>query len=265
MLTWTGINLDLNQTRSITLLLVVGSAAGEGEYVNTAQAINSINNDPTSGIASATVQVVPDPTFDCTDVIGKVFDDNNHDGYQGENEPGIAGVQVATARGLRVTTDEYGRFHVTCALIANELRGSNFIMKVDDRSLPSGYRITTENPRVQRATRGKMLKFNFGATIHRVVRLDLTGSVFEADSTELRPQWVSRIDMLLEELQKKPSILRLSYLADNETESAVDDRLDRINDIVSNRWQQLNCCYKLTIEKEVFWRKGRPSNELKFD
>ncbi|MCP4472068.1 MAG: DUF11 domain-containing protein, partial [Gammaproteobacteria bacterium] len=264
-LTWTGIKLDPNETRSITLLLVVGSAAGEGEYVNIAQTINSLNNDPTSGIATATVRVVPDPTFDCTDVIGKVFDDRDHDGYQGENEPGIAGVQVATARGLRVTTDEYGRFHVTCAVIANELRGSNFIMKVDDRSLPSGYRITTENPRVERATRGKMLKFNFGATIHRVVRLDLVDGVFEPGSTELRPQWASRIDMLLEELQKAPSILRLSYLADNETESTVDDRLERINDIVSNRWQQLYCCYKLTIEKEVFWRKGRPSSELRFD
>ena len=264
-LTWININVNANQIRVIKLLLVPGSGVGEGEYVNTARVINSITGEAASGIASATVRIVPDPSFDCTDVIGKVFDDKNLNGYQDENENGLAGVQVATARGLRVTTDGSGRFHITCALVANEIRGSNFIIKVDDRTLPSGYRITTENPRVQRATRGKMMKFNFGATIHRVVRLDLANGVFEAGATDLRPQWVSRIDMLLVELQKTPSILRLSYLAENETESEVKDRLRSISDLISGRWQELNCCYRLSIEKEVFWRKGRPSDRLTFE
>jgi len=218
--------------------------------------INSQNNEPFSGIASATVQVIPDPTFDCTDIIGKVFDDKNTNAYQDDGEVGLPGVQVATVRGLRVTTDKHGRFHITCAIVANEVRGSNFIMKVDDRTLPSGYRITTENPRVQRATRGKMLKFNFGASIHRVIRLDLAGGVFEKGSTDLRPQWKSRIDMLITELQKDASILRLTYLAENESESEVENRLDAIEDLISDRWQEINCCYKLMIETEVFWRKG---------
>ena len=218
-----------------------------------------------SGVASATVRVIPDPSFDCSDIIGKVYDDANMNMYQDEGEKGIAGTQVATARGLRVTTDEHGRFHITCAVVPDEVRGSNFIIKLDERTLPSGYRITTENPRVQRATRGKMLKFNFGAAIHRIVRLDLADGVFEKDSTELRPQWRSRIDMLIIELQKDPSILRLSYLGENETESEVDDRLDAIEDLISDRWEQLNCCYKLTIEKEVFWRKGNPSDRKTFD
>jgi uncharacterized repeat protein (TIGR01451 family) len=265
VLTWQNMTVAINSNVEIKLLLVVGSGVGEGEYVNTAQAINSANNEPFSGVASATVNVIPDPTFDCTDIIGKVFEDKNNNAYQDDGETGIAGVQVVTARGLRVTTDAHGRFHITCAVVANETRGSNFIMKVDDRSLPSGYRITTENPRVQRATRGKMLKFNFGAAIHRVVRLDLADGVFEKDSTELRPQWRSRIDMLIIELQKDASILRLSYLGENETESEVDDRLDAIEELISDRWEHINCCYKLTIEKEVFWRKGNPSDRMEFE
>jgi hypothetical protein len=59
----------------------------------------------------------------------------------------------------------------------------------------------TENPRVQRATRGKMIRFNFGATIHRVVRIDIADGVFEPDTTELRIQWRPKIDQLLEELK----------------------------------------------------------------
>jgi uncharacterized repeat protein (TIGR01451 family)/fimbrial isopeptide formation D2 family protein len=264
LLTWPGLSVGINESRVIKLLLVVGSGVGEGEYVNTARAINTFTGGDVSGVATATVRVIPDPTFDCTDVIGKVFDDKNLNSYQDQGERGIPGVQVATARGLRVTTDSNGRFHITCAIVANEVRGSNFIMKLDDRTLPSGYRVTTENPRVQRATRGKMLKFNFGTAIHRVVRLDLADGVFEKNSTELRPQWRSRIDLLITELQKEGSILRLSYLAENESEDEVDDRLDAIEDLVSDRWKDLDCCYKLVIEKEVFWRKGSPSAGREF-
>ena len=264
-LTWPNLDVEVNASRVIKLLLVVGSGVGEGEYVNTAQIINARTGEAFSGVASATVQVIPDPTFDCTDIIGKVYDDANNNAYQDQGEKGLPGVQLATARGLRVTTDAHGRFHITCAVVPNEVRGSNFIMKLDDRTLPSGYRMTTENPRVQRATRGKMLKFNFGATIHRVVRLDLADGVFQKGSTELRPQWLSRIDMLITELEKDPSILRLSYLGENETESEVDDRLDAIEELISDRWQELDCCYKLTIETEVFWRKGNPSDRKGFE
>jgi hypothetical protein len=137
-------------------------------------------------------------------------------------------------------------------------------MKLDDRTLPSGYRITTENPRVQRATRGKMMKFNFGAAIHRVVRLDLADGVFEKDTNDLRPQWHSRIDLLMTELQKDPSVLRLAYLGENEAESEVDDRLAAVEELIAERWKALDCCYRLTIETEVFWRKGNPSNRMGF-
>jgi hypothetical protein len=110
-----------------------------------------------------------------------------------------------------------------------------------------------------------MLKFNFGTAIHRVVRLDLADGVFEKGSTELRPQWESRIELLITELQKEGSILRLSYLGENESEDEVENRLDAIEDLISDRWQQLDCCYKLTIEQEVFWRKGSPSERKRFE
>jgi len=118
VLTWSNLRVDINESRVIKLLLIVGSGVGEGEYVNTARAIDSFTNQGVSGVASATVRVIPDPTFDCSDVVGKVFDDKNLNSYQDEGERGIPGVQVATARGLRVTTDAHGRFHITCAIVA---------------------------------------------------------------------------------------------------------------------------------------------------
>jgi hypothetical protein len=238
--------------------LVVGSGVSEGEYVNRALVRNTAVGTAVSGEATATVRVIPDPTFDCTDVIGKVFDDRNLNARQDKGEKGLPGVRVVTARGLIATTDEHGRFHITCAAVPDEDRGSNFILKLDERSLPSGFRLTTENPRVQRATRGKMLRFNFGATIHRVVRIDITDGVFEPDTSELRLQWEAKIDQLLAELKKGPSLLRLSYLADVEREGLVRERLASLKREISRQWDRSGGGYRLSVETEIFWRRGAP-------
>ncbi len=244
--------------RTLKLLLVVGSGVAEGEYVNRALALNSILGTAVSGEASATVRVIPDPDFDCTDVIGKVFDDRNLNGLQDAGEQGLSGVRVVTARGLISATDEYGRYHITCAVVPDEDRGSNFIMKLDDRSLPTGYRVVPENPRVPRASRGKMLRFNFGATLHRVVAIDIADGVFEPDSTRLRLQWQSKIDQLLKVLHESPSLLRLSYLADVEKEELVRSRLNELKTMIGRRWKRNEGSYLLAVETEVFWRRGAP-------
>ena len=255
-LTWGNLQLATNTKRVIQLMLIVGSGVKEGKYVNRAQVFNTITGGAGSPEAAATVRVIPDPTLDCSDIIGKVFDDANLNGYQDEGEKGLAGVRVVTARGLIVTTDKYGRFHLTCAVVPDPDRGSNFILKIDDRSLPSGYRITTENPRVQRATRGKMLKFNFGAAIHKIVKLDVADGVFEAGTTEMRVQWKQRVELLMNELKKAPSVLRLSYLGEAESEGLVDSRIKLLKSEVSKLWKLKKGNYDLTIESEVFWRTG---------
>ncbi len=257
-LSWNNLTLATNQQYTIKLLLIVGSGVGEGEYINRAQAIHTVLDGAASGVAMATVRVVPDPTFDCSDIIGKVFDDANMNGYQDKGEKGLPGVRVVTARGLIITTDDKGRFHVSCAIAPDEQRGSNFIMKVDDRSLPTGYRITTENPRVQRVTRGKMIKFNFGATIHKVVRLDIANGVFTPNTTDMRVQWKPRLELLMNELKKARSTLRLAYMAEVEEESLVEERLAAMKQEIMRQWSQQNGGYELTIETEVFWRTGAP-------
>jgi uncharacterized repeat protein (TIGR01451 family) len=257
-LAWDDLDLQVNQKYTIQFLLVVGSGVSEGEYVNRALVLDTAVGTAVSGEATATVRVVPDPDFDCTDVIGKVFDDRNLNGQQDTGEKGLGGVRVITVRGLIATTDKHGRFHITCAAVPDEDRGSNFILKLDERSLPSGYRLTTENPRVQRVTRGKMIRFNFGTTIHRVVRIDIADGVFEPDTTELRLQWEPRITRLLEELRKAPSVLRLSYLADVERKGLVRKRLRALKKVITNQWKRSDGAYRLTIETEVFWRRGAP-------
>jgi len=257
-LVWSNLMLTSSGSHTIKLLLAVGAGVTEGEFVNRAQAASSLTGTAMSEEATATVRIVPDPTFDCTDVSGKVFDDSNRNGLQDGDETGLPGVRVVTARGLAAKTDTNGRYHITCAIVPNEQRGSNFVLKLDDRTLPSGFRASTRPVQVQRATRGKSLRINFGASIHRVVGLDIADAVFEPGKAEMRSLWRPRIELLLAELQKGPAVLRLSYVADVENEQLVERRLSLVTDQIMRAWQELNCCYELVIEREVYWRLGAP-------
>lgn len=249
-LTWTGQNLLATTTKTFKMMLVVGSGVQTGEYVNTAQALN-----PTgltiSNVATATVRVIPDPLFDCSEIIGKVFDDKNTNGYQDEGEKGVADVRLATVNGLLVNTDADGRFHIACAAIPDADRGSNFLLKLDERTLPTGYRVTTENPRDVRITRGKMAKLNFGVSIHKVVRIDMRAEAFEANSTTLKPEWLSQLSDVPQQLKSKPSVVRVSYLATkSEDEKLARERLKSVVSTLQKSWQEKECCHPLQIEEE---------------
>jgi uncharacterized repeat protein (TIGR01451 family) len=257
-LVWNNLNFGTSDHRTIVLLLAVGAGVGEGEFVNRAQAMQALTGQPLSGEATATVRVVPDQTFDCTDVFGKVFDDVNRNGRQDAGEKGLPGVRVITAQGLAATTDQYGRFHITCAIVPNESRGSNFVLKLDDRTLPSGFRMSTEQMQIKHATAGHALKFDFGASIYRVVAIDLSDAAFEPGTTEIRVQWKPRINVLLGELRKAPSVLRLSYVADTEDAGLVERRVQAIKRQLTEAWDGEKDRYVLTIEPEVFWRRGTP-------
>lgn len=257
VLSWNNLSFPANGTRTIKLLLVVGAGVQPGKYINTVQAFNNLLPAPGNAVsnrATAAVRVIPDPVFDCSDVIGKVFDDRNANGYQDEGEPGIPNVRLATVRGLLITTDAEGRYHVTCAMVPNEFRGSNFIMKLDERTLPSGYRVTTENPRIIHLTRGKMGKLNFGAAIHRVVRLELSDAAFVADQNEPGAELYQAISGLLEQLRVAPSVIRLAYNQKGEPEDLIKSRLRVVRNQLETLWDEQGCCYTLIFEEEIFQR-----------
>jgi uncharacterized repeat protein (TIGR01451 family) len=258
-LTWDGLIVGAMQSRTVRLLLVVGAGVNEGEYVNRALAMVGGTGLALTGEATATVRITPDVTFDCTDVTGKVFNDANRNGRQDRGEDGLGGVRVVTPTGLQATTDPFGRYHITCAITPEENRGSNFVLKLDDRTLPSGFRMSTEPLQIKRATRGKTLPINFGASLHKVVAIDLSDAAFEPGKTVIRAQWQPRLNLLLDELRKAPAILRLSYIADTEEERLVEKRMEAIESQLKKTWGSLKNSYALTIEPEVFWRTGAPA------
>ena len=241
-----------NETKTWNLLLVVGAGVGDGVHTNQAF-IRDENDVEISNRGEAVVQIAPDPLFDCSDLIGKVFDDKNKDGYQDEGEPGMAGVRLATAKGLLVTTDQHGRYHITCAAIPNGQIGSNFILKVDDRTLPTGYHMTTENPRVVRLTRGKLSKANFGAALENIVDLEVSDAAFETGTATLKPEFSGQLGQIIEALKGQESTLRLTYLA---TAAGREDRIDELSNQIEDLWDDHGSDYDLNIERKTVWQEG---------
>lgn len=251
-LSWPDLSFAPNQTRTVTLVLVIGTGVGEGEYVNQAWALNTIADRAVSNIGTAPVRIVPDPTFDCADLIGKVFDDRNASGYQDQGEPGLPAIRLVTPRGLLVTTDAQGRYHIPCAAIPEHARGANFVIKLDERTLPTGYRLTTENPGDVRVTAGKMVKLNFGATIHRVLRVDVSAAAFITYGDALQPTWAAHLPQLYQSLQGKPSVVRLAYhLSSGESRGRADARLRKLRQQITDDWNRQGRQYPLQVEQEI--------------
>jgi large repetitive protein len=130
-LSWSSYNLTPGLTFTVVLTTRVLGTATFGTLTNTGFVEDTFGNR-VSNVATASVRIEPEHVFDCSDVIGKVFDDLNMNGYQDQGEPGLPDVRVVTIRGVRITSDEYGRYHVPCAELPADI-GSNFTLKLVTR------------------------------------------------------------------------------------------------------------------------------------
>ncbi len=244
-LRWQADTLPAGGTITVRFAARVLGAAPYGPLTNKTWLLDR-TGQRSSNVAEAVVIREPEHVFECADIIGKVFDDRNMNGYQDPidgaahgrgaeaEEPGIPDVRLATPNGTLIQTDKFGRFHVPCAELPGQT-GANFTLKLDTRSLPSGYRVTTENPRTIRVTPGKMAKLNFGAALGRVVRLDLTAAAF-ADG---RPTaaFARALEQTAASLGDAPVVVRISTRQDAGGAGAAKARLDAAEALVRKAWK----------------------------
>ncbi|MEP3892512.1 MAG: hypothetical protein ABJN52_00770 [Litorimonas sp.] len=223
--------LEPNETVSVTLRLLAGPNVTFGAHENQAFAENTADGSR-SDIATATVDYIPEPSFDCTPVIGRVYDDVNVNGYPDDGEPGLPGVRLVTVNGDIITTDEYGRYHIPCAAIADAENGSNFLLKADTRTLPLGYAPTTENPRVVRVTRGKFVKMNFGAGFRTKLRVDFQTSDFNSNGTGIAGAKIAELQSFLSQNQMAERAVLVYHAPDDMSVDAAQARLQTALDAV---------------------------------
>ena len=270
----------------VTLTLDARALTGTppGEYRNTANLLDDDTQLPVTRPSSADVVILPEGVFDCGDVVGKVFEDHNGNGYQdgpdsvnraaitdqtydggkgGKLSPapedvterGIPGVRLATTDGTVITTDENGLFNVPCAALPDS-SGSNFILKVDERTLPTGYRMTTENPRVVRLTRGMVSEMNFGAAIGRVVRVDVNANAYVQGSAGvvLGAPLENGLVQMMQQIAGDPVVVRLAFhVASDATAAQVTAArglMDLTEDFMRARWRDIGRV-QLRIEQTI--------------
>ena len=225
-LVWRDQIIPANSSVTYQLTLIVGSGVVEGQTVNTGLAEDGTGTE-ISNRGTAAVTIVPSTVFDCSELIGQVFVDSNGNGYQDSGEEGMPSVRLATVKGELITTDEYGRYHIACAAVPDARIGSNYVLKLDEASLPQGWMVTSDNPRTIRLTRGKMGELNFGVVKATGITLSFEAESFGADG-QLTQTVRSRLEALANE-QSAAVNVRATYVIDgNEAEGLVTQRLQVI-------------------------------------
>ncbi|MCU0826024.1 MAG: hypothetical protein MUE52_01110 [Tabrizicola sp.] len=283
-LTWPNVTLAPGASAEVVFDVLIGGSVRPGTHDNIARAVSPVTGSAVSPDAVATVRVGAEPVFSCSTVIGRVFDDPNQDGYFNDEPPvdraaitdqtydggkyagapdvsgeqGLPGVRLITPDGLAITTDQYGRFSVPCAALPADI-GSNFMLKLDTRTLPSGYRLTTENPRVVRLTQGMLTKLNFGATAARVVQIDLSARAFDAAAP--RQELVEALQKMVGDIADTPAMLRIVYqLSVDESDREARKRVREVERLLRKLWPS-NGRYQLNVETVLQPRSGIGGNE----
>ena len=261
-LTWASQIIPANASVTYNLVVVVGAGVSDGDKINTGLALNSADNSGISNRGTAVVTITPSAVFDCSDVIGKVYEDANRNGQQDTGERGLAGVRLATVNGQLVTTDQYGRYHIACAAVPDAIIGSNFVLKIDTRTLPSGYAVVQDNPQSVRLTRGKMGEINFGVAAQPRTTIALTAEAFAAGSVDLKADYAQQIQALPATLAGDQPIVVLNYtLAKGEDPGLAAQRMQAIADHLVNKLRTINGKSTLTVETNMSRTTGVAGRE----
>lgn len=98
--------------------------------------------------------------FDTDWMVGLVFEDINQNGIQDANETGIPGVRLFTVTGLILETDGFGRFSLPPETTRNS-KASKILIKLDTKSLPKDYKVSSDNPLLKTVNFSVPVIFNF--------------------------------------------------------------------------------------------------------
>ncbi|MEM7610965.1 MAG: OmpA family protein [Pseudomonadota bacterium] len=112
-LVFADISLAPGQLRTIRYLLRVGAGVTQGDYVNTAAP--TLNGREIGNSDQAEVQVIADPDFEQTTIIGKVWHDRDGDGWQ----------DSADATGLVLSGGPFGERRALADLAGRASEGDN--------------------------------------------------------------------------------------------------------------------------------------------
>ena len=124
--------LRAGSTGILVYQLVLGADALESQGLNTvyATAQDSVGRPITSAPSQKQITVQPGVFTENGLIIGKIFYDDDRNGYQSEGEVGIKDVELWMEDGTRITTGDDGKFSLP------NVKPGQHVLRVNERSLP---------------------------------------------------------------------------------------------------------------------------------
>ncbi len=124
--------LTPSSTLELKYRVVVGLESRIGENTNTASAVSGLTGGYVvrSNIASADVVIKPGMIQDRGMIFGKVFYDDNGNHIHDRDEKTLKDVEIITEEGIRVITDEFGKYSIP------NVRMGDHVLRVNERTLP---------------------------------------------------------------------------------------------------------------------------------
>jgi hypothetical protein len=149
-------------------------------------------------------------------------------------------VRLVALDGMIITTDANGLFSVPCAALPRD-SGSNFLLSLDERTLPTGFAMTTANPLVMRLTPGMLSEMNFGARLAQTMRIDLNAHAF-AHGTTISPALAQGIAAMVARLAEDPMgvdlIFHVPAHADLQAVAPARAAMDAVAGEIDRQWQE---------------------------
>ncbi|MFT5433057.1 MAG: putative repeat protein (TIGR01451 family), partial [Myxococcota bacterium] len=135
---------------------VVGANARPGQtLVNRAQVVEP-GGTALSSMVGVTLRVTGDDIFDRSWIRGRVYCDEDGDGWAGPRDPGVYGARVYIDTGRYAITDRDGKFHLT-----NVPAGLRMV-KVDTDTVPPNSEPVTSISQTRHVSRGIPQQMTFG-------------------------------------------------------------------------------------------------------
>ncbi len=150
----TGFTIAPGDTLDVIYAAEVTPDAIQGSGRNVAVGLTP--SGPTNN-ATHQLRIRPGILADCGTLLGRVFQDKNHDGEQQVGEPGIPYAVVFMDDGNRITTDDNGLFS-----LSNVLNGMR-VGTLDLTSVP-GYKLAQNKYRIDRNSLSRLVRLAPGAT-----------------------------------------------------------------------------------------------------
>jgi uncharacterized repeat protein (TIGR01451 family) len=161
-------------------------------------------------------------------------------GNEGIDERGIPGVRIASAEGLLIETDPFGRYHLQ-GVAGGAERGRNFILKVDPASLPPGAQLTTDNPLVRRITPGIPVRFDFGVRLppgridaRKPMKADMKAVMFAPGSARIDTAYEPELKAMAERIAKGQGG-EVTIHADGESRALAYERARAVQNALQDR------------------------------